>query len=91
MKTLEDGICLITGHEIKAEGSQDEQRMADCPFRSVRIMDKGKRVIIEISGADINELDPDAVAEAVYGILNDDGYDVTVAWSITVVGSFQDD
>lgn len=43
---------------------------------------KEKKIAIEISGADINELDPDSVAEAVYGILNDDGYDVTVAWSI---------
>lgn len=43
-----------------------------------------KKIIIEISGVDINELDPDSVTEAVYEILDNDGYDVTV------VGSIQD-
>jgi hypothetical protein len=27
------GMCDITGHEIEADGSQDEERMNDCPIR----------------------------------------------------------
>ena len=33
MKTCEDGVCLVTGHEIKINGPQDEQRMSDCPLK----------------------------------------------------------
>lgn len=30
MKTLETGMCFLTGHEIAADGQQDEKRMDDC-------------------------------------------------------------
>lgn len=30
VKTLETGMCFLTGHEITADGQQDEKRMDDC-------------------------------------------------------------
>lgn len=33
MITLESGECFITGHEIIANGPQDEKRMNDCPIK----------------------------------------------------------
>lgn len=30
MNTLEAGVCFLSGHEIKADGQQDERRMDDC-------------------------------------------------------------
>lgn len=30
MKTLESGVCFLSGSEITADGQQDEKRMDDC-------------------------------------------------------------
>ena len=30
LKNIEDGICYLTGHMVKIDGSQDTQRMDDC-------------------------------------------------------------
>lgn len=42
---------------------------------------RGKRIVIEISGADIDKIDADGLAEMVYERLENDGYDVTVTGS----------
>lgn len=33
LKTFDSGSCYITGHEIAADGPQDEKRMDDCPIK----------------------------------------------------------
>ena len=33
MRDLEYGFCCITGTMIKADGTQDEKRMDNCPMR----------------------------------------------------------
>lgn len=36
LKTLEDGICILSGTVIKTDGKQDEKRMNNCPIFKIR-------------------------------------------------------
>lgn len=42
-RTFDDGICVITGTEIKIDGQQDEKRMDDCPIKLSKCYKKKHR------------------------------------------------